>query len=369
MKQIDRERKLTQRFLKCHLSKLVNNPGQEQIDPELLCGPISAIPRAFTDSNGLPYKSAKHTATAYLERRYSSISVVLHTLPSNWIPDSVILEGMFMIQTYPLSHMETMDSYAKLLLQKYVCPHLFAGATEVHIVFDNPSSQTESPKEIEQFRRDQTATTENHDCAVFQSSSKTPRDWKSTLGCRQCKNNLIVYVASEMIRLSPPYLKGTQAVITNIGTHALRVSANSTTPTQNHTLSSNANEADLRVWLHCQCSYGTKKLIFSPDTDVYHIGLTIARVIPSCDIMIQLNKSTMEDQKYIHLNGLLQALDTDPDLATTNCATRPQILQSLYVSTGCDYISYFQGIGKISFLATFFNMSTLLLGTPIFLGL
>ena len=57
MKQIDRERKLTQRFLKCHLSRLVNNPGQEQIDPELLCGPISAIPRAFTDSNGLPTQS------------------------------------------------------------------------------------------------------------------------------------------------------------------------------------------------------------------------------------------------------------------------------------------------------------------------
>ena len=34
---------------------------------------------------------------------------------------------------------------------------------------------------------------------------------------------------------------------------------------------SNTDEADLRVWLHCVHSAGTQKLIFSPDTDVYHV--------------------------------------------------------------------------------------------------
>ena len=38
---------------------------------------------------------------------------------------------------------------------------------------------------------------------------------------------------------------------------------------------SNAEEADTRVWLHAAHSYGTRKMIYLPDTDVYHIGLKI----------------------------------------------------------------------------------------------
>ena len=39
---------------------------------------------------------------------------------------------------------------------------------------------------------------------------------------------------------------------------------------------SNAEEADTRIWLHVKHSAGNRKLIFSPDNDVYHIGLTNA---------------------------------------------------------------------------------------------
>ena len=64
VKQVDRERKLTQRFLKCHLSRLLTNPRQCSLDPEMLCGPISPVPQAITDSNGLPYKGIKSTVTS-----------------------------------------------------------------------------------------------------------------------------------------------------------------------------------------------------------------------------------------------------------------------------------------------------------------
>ena len=33
-----------------------------------------------------------------------------------------------------------------------------------------------------------------------------------------------------------------------------------------------AKESDTRVWLHVVHSAGNKKLLFSPDTEVYHIG-------------------------------------------------------------------------------------------------
>ena len=54
-------------------------------------------------------------------------------------------------------------------------------------------------------------------------------------------------------------------------------------------LITNADEADLRVWLHCKHSCGVNKLIFSPDTDVYHIGLPLMQSFEECHIIIQLS--------------------------------------------------------------------------------
>ena len=50
--------------------------------------------------------------------------------------------------------MKYMREYVKFLLARFARPHLNAGASEVHVVFDNPRSMPESPKEIEQARRD-----------------------------------------------------------------------------------------------------------------------------------------------------------------------------------------------------------------------
>ena len=41
------------------------------------------------------------------------------------------------------------------------------------------------------------------------------------------------------------------------------------------TLSCVAGEANTGVWLHVLISTGTHKLVCSPDTDVYHIGVTL----------------------------------------------------------------------------------------------
>ena len=42
------------------------------------------------------------------------------------------------------------------------------------------------------------------------------------------------------------------------------------------TLKSDAEEADTRIWLHVLRSRGTKKLVCSHDTDVFHIGLPLS---------------------------------------------------------------------------------------------
>ncbi len=40
-------------------------------------------------------------------------------------------------------------------------------------------------------------------------------------------------------------------------------------------LKCNAEEADTKMWLHVLKSDGSHKLVWSPDTDVFHVGLPL----------------------------------------------------------------------------------------------
>ena len=70
-------------------------------------------------------------------------------------------------------------------------------------------------------------------------------------------------------------------------------------------------------------SVGRKKLILSPDTDVYHIGLSAH--IPDSEVIVQLN-TTWESARYLCINNLLTALQNDPDLSQLPPHTQPQAL-------------------------------------------
>ena len=53
------------------------------------------------------------------------------------MPD-VVLDGMFMINTSPLTTHTTMKDYSQFLLCRFVLHHLTNGCNKVHVVFDNP---------------------------------------------------------------------------------------------------------------------------------------------------------------------------------------------------------------------------------------
>ncbi len=55
------------------------------------------------------------------------------------------------------------------------------------------------------------------------------------------------------------------------------------------------------------------------------------------------------------MQALIDAIRNDPDLATVDQALAPSVVQMLYISTGCDFISFFNGLGKASFFATLFE--------------
>ena len=281
MKLVEKERRINQCYLKRQLA-WISRQGTEGLDFTDLLEPISPLPRALIGSDGLPYKSTQSNTTEFLRKRYSSLPVITDTLPPPWTPHTAILEGMFLIQSSPLPSMSCMEEYTQWLLHQYIRPHFRAGVQKVHVVFDTPGSMPETPKELEKRRRDEEVTGKvyAHECNEIQSSGGIPTKWRSVLACRKCKQCLTVYLAQEMLELAPHMLGSSQIFVSNVGETAKSVTATGEIlPCP--MLWSNADEADLRVWLHCLHSRGTNKLLFSPDTDVYHIGLTILPVLHS----------------------------------------------------------------------------------------
>jgi len=121
--------------------------------------------------------------------------------------------------------------------------------------------------------------------------------------------------------------------------HAMCVEHGNPNPFIDEKLTCNIEEGDMRVWMHCKYSVGTRKLIFSPDTDTYHVGMGLledAR-ISECDIYVQINRICDPD-KFLHLSKVGGALQFDHSMATVPSQLRPQILQTLYVVTGCDCV-------------------------------
>ena len=59
-------------------------------------------------------------------------------------------------------------------------------------------------------------------------------------------------------------------------------------PEQDMHYSCNASEADLRLWRHAKQSTASEVLIYSPDTDIYNIGLLVSQH-QTKNVSIQIN--------------------------------------------------------------------------------
>lgn len=182
--------------------------------------------------------------------------------------------------------MTNMGTYVTLLLQRYAKPHLLVGVKEVHVVFGNPGSLPKTPKELEHVRRNQGVkqplTTSAYPLPhplQFLKTGDQPllAEEVDILYCIRNAQDVTIFSQNRPI-ICDKYCNS------SIQGHNSQVAE--------PTLHSNADEADMRLWLHCKHSAGSKKLIFSPDTDIYIIGLTIApTIVPPAHVFVQLNKS------------------------------------------------------------------------------
>ena len=131
--------------------------------------------------------------------------------------------------------------------------------------------------------------------------------------------------------------------------HSLFVSFNQN-PKSDPCLQCNAEESDTRIWLHTW----QQKLILSPDTDVYHIGLPVIAQT-NLNVIVQLSSFSSIELRLLDLQALISAFNNDPHLASVPSTLIPKVFQTVYVSTGCDFVSFFTGIGKATFLNTLYE--------------
>ncbi len=126
-------------------------------------------------------------------------------------------------------------------------------------------------------------------------------------------------------------------------------------------LNTNAEEADMRIWKHIKESKSNRILVYSPDSDIYNIGLGLIDEI-ACEVIIQLNPVAQET-KFLQLKQLTDSILKDPDMASIISEHRNRIMQTLFIVSGCDYISWIRSIGKSTMLDVFFQHSNFINGS------
>ena len=236
-------------------------------------------------------------------------------------------------------------------------------------MFDNPGRLKNTPKYFEHLRRDSTAKAmENHTCKKFTQITKVPTRWREgLLNCRKCKRNLVTYVTHYFLNNIHSFLQPHQTFYTAGGfdgtlTDTTWFVQGDSNCQPDPAYSCNAEETDTRIWLHVRKTTCEQILVLSPDTDVYHIGITMEDVAETKDVVVQTNPMNSRQLKYVHIAALIKAFSNDPDLSHIDSISLPQIFQTLYVCTGCDYTSFFSHVGKATFLRYFFQYASFITG-------
>ena len=82
----------------------------------------------------------------------------------------------------------------------------------------------------------------------------------------------------------------------------------------------------------------------------------------SKQVIVQISPVNSRQLKFLDITALKAAFQNDPDLVNIDAGILPQVFRTLFVCTGCDYISFFSQIGKATFLRYYFQYATFISG-------
>lgn len=217
---------------------------------------------------------------------------------------------------------------------------VIAMAAVIAVVFDHPNINGPSPKDILRDSRD-SANGENtcdNTHEPLNSTRTLPRNWRKFIACRKCKRHLVNFLSIYLLTLVRPSLKPNQWFIVAGGLdgdytgRALGTNLDHQSVVAISNFTSNAEEADSRVWRHAQAY--KKVLIYSPDTDTLHVGLPLSRTTRT---IVQLDMPGAIQKRYLDLTALATCIQQDPDLQHITQDKRVKVMQYIYVATGCEY--------------------------------
>jgi hypothetical protein len=197
-----------------------------------------------------------------------------------WRPDAVIIDAMFLINVTPLRQHKYFKQYADLIFKQFILPYYQLGSKEVHLLFDYPNRLSFNPKCHEEFYVD----------------GVIPKPWREYLECSQCKRAIVEILGLIYLRSIRHCLQHDQTMVLagcfsgENQDNAWKVVGGQDLPECTTTYTSNAQEADMRIWRHVSATSQENIVIYSPDTDVYNIGLIVTHC--SKQVCVQINLSS-----------------------------------------------------------------------------
>lgn len=201
---------------------------------------------------------------------------------------------------------------------------------------------------------------------MFSPLTPPPKPWQDYLHCRTCKHAIIEAIGLSLLQSASSWMKDGQRLViagclSDENADCAWVITSSLTPYPTTQYKSTAEEADIRIWRHAMQCTANQVLIYSPDTDIYNIGLGCLEATTKIFI-VQVNVLHSTTKKFLHLNNLKDALMKDPDTACLAKDKITYILQALFACSGCDYVSYFKNMGKATFFNHFFKHTSFICG-------
>jgi hypothetical protein len=279
-------------------------------------------------------------------------------------PDTVVIDAMFMLSPPPSPTSATFGEYAVKLYNNWVTYYFrkYSTVSVVALAFDKQDLSGQTIKQFERRRRDDKASkTAAFD--IISESTKLPTKWLDFIKNRRNKQLLVNFISNSFCTLASDNLISGQTLLLSGGfpQASKSVTVQKGCILAMPQLQHNHEEGDSLVWLLAAESAGSKILIYSPDNDTYNIGLPLAWIYPNKLFTIQLKSHNYESQ-FLSLKQLVATIRPHSNLKEIESLELLLTLQSLFICTGCDYISYFKHHSKRAFYQTFLNNTDFIQG-------
>ena len=326
-----------------------------------------SLPSAICTNEGLPYTSQKCKTTAFFQKRYPEC-FIQGNLPPDLQPKCLVIDAMFMLHRSPITTLKTFREHCMFLFYTGINMffNLWPGLEEVRVIFDKQTtSNIIYPKSIERGRRDSNLEGNHAGPSPLEltQESHLPNSWQSFISNRSNKRRFVDIFSNVILAVGQAVLRGPQK-ITVAGGFQESDTARSVSKDGVQELiafKSNAMEADQLVCLHAMQSDPEQVVVYSPDTDIWNIILPFIPKYRHKHILVQTNISSRECT-YVNLNELEASICHDSMFQRCNIGQLPQIMQTVYIASGCDFTSFFKYHGKVTFFNTFVSNAQFICG-------